>query len=581
MFLTIQFPLFDNRFYQADPKRNPNPNWAKHHKRARIRYFGEIADRKGVYIGPYDDEKQYCTADGVFNFCGLKPGDFFPTLYNDKVQTRILFRRFQSDGKFMAKFELGFNDLFEETIASPAPGAGEAKKLIMLHLQKYLLCPVKIKIGRKLSKFTPLAEAGNELRSAYFWASTSETKTFDFKSVAQQVENSEPVILIQIDPTKINLADFESSRIEMDELKTQGIDVYNFSTPYNIGRRRYQVKTWMIAVKKTIGTLPILPGDFKYYNPMLRNLRINLLRINTETFLQHKILSDLSGESILNDQSPAQQVKQVTDYLHKIFLNLSKSERNAQSQQPLIDAAFKLEEKYMGPQEVNDRLAAYDKLKVWLNNLQPNGNNQLVKDQVIKNESAMLHQQSEAAKKKRVFISYNHHDAATAENLRTRLDAEGIDTILDSDDMLAGTSIAKFIDQSIRNSDATILIASKKSLLSGWVSIESIKGLMVEGIYGTRKFIAGYLDKSFTKKGFVTDAAILIQKRIDEIVEELQQRNKLRIASPDLDAEKDRLIALQKDLPFVVAKLNDKLSMDLGKKEFEKSFEKLVRTINS
>ena len=114
MFITIQFPLFDNRFLTNDPTRNKKPDWLELDNKASIRYFGQIIDRDNEYYGPWDDEKKYIRARRVFNLCGVKKGHYYTELYNTNAQSRIVFRRFQSDGKCMAKFEIGFNDSFEE-----------------------------------------------------------------------------------------------------------------------------------------------------------------------------------------------------------------------------------------------------------------------------------------------------------------------------------------------------------------------------------------------------------------------------------------------------------------------------------
>jgi hypothetical protein len=73
MFITIQFPLFDYRYMKADPRRTEKLNWsdAGRNGNNRVRYFGEIFDRKTPYLGPWDDEKKYCNARSVINLCGL------------------------------------------------------------------------------------------------------------------------------------------------------------------------------------------------------------------------------------------------------------------------------------------------------------------------------------------------------------------------------------------------------------------------------------------------------------------------------------------------------------------------------
>ena len=156
MFITLQFPLFDYRFFKADPNKTERPKWPEPGSNDRVRYFGEILGRNKKYLGPWDDEMKYCNAGSVLNFCGLKDEHFFKSLYSDPYHARILFRRFQSDGRCMAKFEVGFNDQLRNRVAAQAAGQEVSPFNLFKHIERYLLCPVKIKIGSRLSAYLPL-----------------------------------------------------------------------------------------------------------------------------------------------------------------------------------------------------------------------------------------------------------------------------------------------------------------------------------------------------------------------------------------------------------------------------------------
>ena len=75
---------------------------------------------------------------------------------------------------------------------------------------------------------------------------------------------------------------------------------------------------------------------------------------------------------------------------------------------------------------------------------------------------------------KNVFISYNHNDADAARALKEKLQAQGINVVIDIEKIAAGQDIKEFIERSITDTDATISVISKKSLLSSWVAMETI-----------------------------------------------------------------------------------------------------------
>src|SRR4051812_10787601 len=164
MFITLQFPLFDHRHLLADASRTEKPEWPTPMEQDRIRYFGEIItrnkDTKKEYKGPWDDEKKYCNARSVIDLCGTGKQHFYKQLHQSNSHSRIAFRRFQSDGKCLAKFEIGFNDEFEDTLDTSALNGQNLSDLLYAHIGKYLLCPVKIRVGIKLMDFVPLINAG-------------------------------------------------------------------------------------------------------------------------------------------------------------------------------------------------------------------------------------------------------------------------------------------------------------------------------------------------------------------------------------------------------------------------------------
>src|SRR3954470_24659689 len=230
MFITLQFPLFDRRYLLADVSRTEKPEWPTPMERDRIRYFGEVISRnkdsKKEYKGPWDDEKKYCNVRSVIDLCGTGKQHFYKQLHQSAFHSRIVFRRFQSDGKCLAKFEIGFNDELENTLNPSALNGQHLTDLLCSHIEKYLLCPVKIRVGTKLTDFVPLINAGKQLANACFWATTKSRRSFVLKEMQNKIEFCEPAIFIQVDSERMDLGK-EWQKIEIPELAKEKIQLFH------------------------------------------------------------------------------------------------------------------------------------------------------------------------------------------------------------------------------------------------------------------------------------------------------------------------------------------------------------------
>ncbi len=581
MFITLQFPLFDYRYIQANPNRTERPNWPEPGGNDRLRYFGEIFNRTKPYLGPWDDEKKYCNARSVINLCGMGDDHFYKMFFKSPAQTRILFRRFQSDGKCMAKFEIGLNDDFEKSPALQNADAATTAKSIDEQIQKYLLCPVKIKIGNKLSDYTALADAGDELNSAYYWATQKGKKTFSIKDIQHQAESCEPVLLLQLDVSKIDVSAMQLQHVDIPGLTAEGMALFCRYTPYRIGKRNYNLKTWVIATNNGYDKTAVMPGEFSDYNNTLRYLRINLLRIHVEIILQKKLLDVLSRASTAPLLQDAATRNRLYQYLHKIWLNLSGIQRNKQPQQQLVQTAFALDATHFGSAGIDDQVALLADYKDWLQNLQATDKNEQVKKYVEENTAELEQKKAATANNITVFISYNHTDEITAGTLKKKLEENNIAVILDSASMPAGTKIEQFIKDSIKNSSATISIVSVHSLTSGWVSIETEKTLNFMDFFDDKKFIACYLDKEFFDITYVDKATDAIGEKVKVIRALYKKYDKKNIPTTDLDAEKNRLLMLEKNLPDTVAYLRKIKCIDIRPEQFEGSFPELMKALKN
>lgn len=579
MLITLQFPLFDNRYIVADTNRTERPEWPTPQQRDRVRYFGEIIDRKQKYLGPWDDEKKYCTAHSVINLCGTGNNHFFRNMYSAPFQSRILFRRFQSDGKCLSKFEIGFNDSFENTFDKALFAQSNLKDLVFAHIQKYLLCPVKIRIGNKHTEFIPLIDAGKYLKNAYYWATTKGKKTFQPKDMNNRVEHCEPVILVQLDSTCINFSAAELEKIKMPELDNENIQLSFQFIPYKIGNYNYNLKSWIISLPKNIYTNALYKNEFNFYNTTLRYLRINLLRIHVETTIQKKFLDRLSNQQIGPTITDQQAIIRIYTYLHKLFLNLSNIKRNKQPQEMLVQAAFRLDETYASSESLETMMESTKYFMLWLQtqSLTPQTNQVII--YLDKRMDDLEIKSKDENKEKMVFISYNHKDASIVQILKNKLEENNIKVILDTTSMKPGSDIETFIGESIKVSQATISVVSDNSLLSGWVAMETVNMLNFEKLFKDKTFVPCCLTENFTKDNFVTDAIQYFDERLKVIAGFIQDHDKDNIDSRDLNDEKSRLIFLKNNLDGIVGKLKKTLYIKIEGKNLEESFPKILQAI--
>lgn len=177
------------------------------------------------------------------------------------------------------------------------------------------------------------------------------------------------------------------------------------------------------------------------------------------------------------------------------------------------------------------------------------------------------------------FISYNHNDSEIALNIRDAIEAEGIEVIIDQDDMLAGENISGFINESIKNSTVTISIISNRSLKSAWVAMETINSYYHEMFSENKKFIGCFLDDDFFNKNFTLNAINDIDNQIKQNQELISKYHDKMIDTRDLNSQNSRLLALRNNLDGIIGRLRDSLCLDIRNEKFDESMEKILKVM--
>lgn len=181
---------------------------------------------------------------------------------------------------------------------------------------------------------------------------------------------------------------------------------------------------------------------------------------------------------------------------------------------------------------------------------------------------------------KKVFISYNHKDKKVADVLKIELEKVGIEVAIDSEDMLAGDDIKKFIEESIKNTDITLSLVSSNSLLSAWVAMESVNTFYAQKVVD-KKYIAAFIDSSFFNRNYVDKALNKIDKEISNIKKMISTRLGKNRNITDLQTELERYNDLSHNLPKVIQRLKDSLSVDITNGNFGVGINRIIHSIKS
>ncbi len=181
---------------------------------------------------------------------------------------------------------------------------------------------------------------------------------------------------------------------------------------------------------------------------------------------------------------------------------------------------------------------------------------------------------------KTVFISYNHQDKEVAHLMKDKLEEAGFDVMIDAEAMVAGEDIKSFIEKCVRESDFTLSLVSRNSLLSAWVAMESMLSFFDEKLRKAR-FIPCAIDSSFFGRDFVDNALDHIEQELEELGSLISKRVAKGRGIEDLQNERSRYSQLQNNLPEIVRRLRESLTLDLSGENLEVNFPKILEALKA
>lgn len=182
--------------------------------------------------------------------------------------------------------------------------------------------------------------------------------------------------------------------------------------------------------------------------------------------------------------------------------------------------------------------------------------------------------------RKKIFLSYNHKDKVIANAIKLELEKFGLEITIDSENMFAGDDIKNFIEESIKHTNVTLSLVSSNSLMSAWVAMESINTIYAQKVV-EKQFIATFIDSAFFKRDFVDKALNKIDKEIEKIKKLINTRLAKNRNITDLQTELERYNDLNHNLPKIIQRLKDSLSVNITGENFQSGIIKIVQSIKS
>jgi hypothetical protein len=182
-------------------------------------------------------------------------------------------------------------------------------------------------------------------------------------------------------------------------------------------------------------------------------------------------------------------------------------------------------------------------------------------------------------KVKTVFISYSNKDSDFARKLNNTLEKNRIITWIDLK-MPPGKDLMRFIKESVRGSDHTVLVVSKNSLESDWVYKEFMETLIHEHVMETKKFLPVCIDTTVYGKDYQMKLVNDIVDRLKNVSRNISQLKEKSLSTENLEQEEKGLKDHQINLDKMLLNINNALAIDLSTdQKYNENISRLIKMI--
>lgn len=330
MLITFQHPLVDFRDLIIENHRISYPIWPMPDKGA-VKYTGIIKDRFNGGYSDWTGDQRFCTTRNAIRYIDLEKlnievGNLFP------LKNEGAFRRLFSDGRFSVKHEIGISNRFERHITlEDLKGDNQYNKSTKDILGGFLseCCKTKVIVAHPsgYQVNTNLSECGDALSELYLLSTTKQEAVNKCNYGKWWVDNGTPICIVEY-YAKGSEGLPKGSTLVCENI-FPGIDLFHYRTKL---LNKKTIRTWIILCR--------VRND-----KFIRDLRLNLLRINAEKATLIKIfnkMADTRSREIFF--SCNENTQKIEDYIEFVSSKLLRKNRYNIEQKKIIDLALDAED---------------------------------------------------------------------------------------------------------------------------------------------------------------------------------------------------------------------------------------------
>lgn len=323
MHIIFQFPIVDFRPLLNSVEKLPYPEWPDIGMSSQrfIRRFGAVQQRKAGGNEYWSGEGYYCNAHLVMQYDNLhhKGFELVPGI---KTAIFNAYRRYSSAENFLGRMEAGFVDNAEGLIyRHQLPSNSVKLEAILRHY-----CNMPVTVDGKQFK---LSRIGQRLADNYYLQSTPVKVIPQARN--KSVKAGDVVILLVYSTSNAFKLPHYSFKIEEIELPGETVKLKLHG--YKLRHENLSYKVWLIELPSRMTDLT------KPAKAVLRNLRINLLRIHLEKETIRILLNGIKSKEILMDPDSA-QAQLANAYFEQTGQKIFQKTRYSIQQQKLLDFAL-------------------------------------------------------------------------------------------------------------------------------------------------------------------------------------------------------------------------------------------------
>ncbi len=325
MLVSFQYPIIDFRSLYEENYKLSIPQWPIPEEELMIKFFGITKKRSNGGSSYWSGEHMFCSSNKAIKL---------PNLENHKIKfsngyflkSEGAFRRVNGDGNFLAKLEIGFTNPLEDFLNKIKFDNDSFEKI----LSDY--CNIEVQIRNPTGKVitSKISSCGKAVSDLYLY-STSTSEGIKRKKINKYwATHGEPLCIVEYNDPENRIKLPKGAKF-MVSYNSPDIELYHYWT-YLPNKKR--IRTWII--KKLY--------LFNSFDNYVRDIRLNLLRINAEKETVRKLLNLLldKGDEIVDS---TEKINRVGNYLEKISSKLLKETRYGIKQENILDFALSVEEK--------------------------------------------------------------------------------------------------------------------------------------------------------------------------------------------------------------------------------------------